>query len=96
MDILVYPALRRAGIRFTPIKKITAGFILGAFSMVWAAVLQYYMLVPPSPLPSSPIIHLTNVLQLQNLRLLLQPGRLLQIPHQRLGRYRRLRPHCHL
>src|SRR5690242_18050258 len=43
MDFLIYPALRKRGIRFTPIKKITAGFILGSFSMVWAAVLQYYV-----------------------------------------------------
>lgn len=43
MDILVYPALRKRGIRFTPIKKITAGFILGAFAMIWAAVLQHYI-----------------------------------------------------
>ncbi|KAJ4377534.1 hypothetical protein N0V83_000359 [Neocucurbitaria cava] len=43
MDSLVYPALRKRGIRFTPIKKITAGFILGSFAMVWAAVLQYYI-----------------------------------------------------
>ncbi|KAL6709956.1 hypothetical protein ACN47E_000741 [Coniothyrium glycines] len=43
MDILVYPFLRKRGIRFTPIKKITAGFILGSFAMVWAAVLQYYV-----------------------------------------------------
>jgi len=43
MDSFVYPFLRRKGIRFTPIKKITAGFILGSFSMVWAAVLQHYI-----------------------------------------------------
>lgn len=43
MDTLVYPALRKRNIRFTPIKKITAGFILGAFAMVWAAVLQHYV-----------------------------------------------------
>lgn len=43
MDIVIYPALRKRGIRFTPIKKITAGFILGAFAMVWAAVLQHYV-----------------------------------------------------
>ena len=43
MDTLVYPFLRKKGIRFTPIKKITAGFILGSFAMVWAAVLQHYI-----------------------------------------------------
>jgi POT family proton-dependent oligopeptide transporter len=43
MDLLVYPFLRKRGINFTPIKKITAGFIISSFSMVWAAVLQYYV-----------------------------------------------------
>jgi POT family proton-dependent oligopeptide transporter len=43
MDLLVYPFLRKRGIRFTPIKKITAGFIISSFSMVWASVLQYYV-----------------------------------------------------
>jgi POT family proton-dependent oligopeptide transporter len=43
MDTFVYPFLRRKNIRFTPIKKITAGFILGSFAMVWAAVLQHYI-----------------------------------------------------
>ena len=43
MDLLVYPFLRKRGIKFTPIKKITAGFIISSFSMVWAAVLQYYV-----------------------------------------------------
>jgi POT family proton-dependent oligopeptide transporter len=43
MDTLIYPFLRKKGIRFTPIKKITAGFILGSVAMVWAAVLQHYI-----------------------------------------------------
>ena len=43
MDTLVYPFLRRKNIRFTPIKKIAAGFFIGSFSMVWASVLQYYV-----------------------------------------------------
>lgn len=42
-DLFLYPALRKAGIRFTPIKKITAGFITGALGMVWAAVIQAYI-----------------------------------------------------
>ena len=42
-DLLIYPALRKAGIRFTPIKKITLGFITGALGMVWAAVVQSYI-----------------------------------------------------
>lgn len=43
MDTLVYPFLRKRGIRFTPLKKICAGFIIASFSMVWASVLQYYV-----------------------------------------------------
>jgi POT family proton-dependent oligopeptide transporter len=43
MDTVVYPFLRRRGIRFTPIKKIAAGFFIGSFAMVWASVLQYYV-----------------------------------------------------
>lgn len=39
-DLLIYPALRKAGINFSPIKKITAGFFVGALAMVSAAVLQ--------------------------------------------------------
>ncbi|KAF4958228.1 hypothetical protein FGADI_2600 [Fusarium gaditjirri] len=42
-DFLIYPALRKAGIRFTPIKKITAGFFTGAAAMIWAAVVQHYI-----------------------------------------------------
>lgn len=43
MDTIVYPFLRKRGIRFTPLKKICAGFIIASFSMVWAAVLQHYV-----------------------------------------------------
>ena len=42
-DLFVYPALRRAGINFTPLKKITLGFFTGAASMIWAAVVQHYI-----------------------------------------------------
>jgi len=42
-DLLIYPALRKAKIHFTPIKKITLGFYTGSAAMVWAAVLQYYI-----------------------------------------------------
>ena len=43
MDLIVYPGLRKAGINFTPIKKITAGFALSSLAMVSACVLQYYI-----------------------------------------------------
>ncbi|KAI0055438.1 peptide transporter PTR2A [Artomyces pyxidatus] len=42
-DIIVYPFFRRIGFNFTPIKKITAGFITGAAAMIWAAVVQHYI-----------------------------------------------------
>jgi POT family proton-dependent oligopeptide transporter len=42
-DLFLYPALRKAGIRFTPIKKITWGFFTGSMAMIWAAVIQVYI-----------------------------------------------------
>lgn len=42
-DLFVYPGLRRIGINFTPIKRITAGFLFGSVAMVWAAVVQHYI-----------------------------------------------------
>jgi len=42
-DLFIYPALRKAGIKFTPIKKISLGFITGALAMIWAAVVQNYI-----------------------------------------------------
>lgn len=42
-DVFLYPALRKAGINFSPIKKITAGFFTGMAAMIWAAVLQHYV-----------------------------------------------------
>ncbi|RYO77239.1 hypothetical protein DL762_009393 [Monosporascus cannonballus] len=40
-DKFVYPALEKAGLKFTPIKKITGGFAAGTVSMVVAAVIQH-------------------------------------------------------
>jgi POT family proton-dependent oligopeptide transporter len=42
-DLFFYPFLRKMGINFTPIKKITAGFICGSMAMVWTAVIQAYI-----------------------------------------------------
>lgn len=42
-DLVIYPALRKAGIKFTPLKKITAGFLTGSMAMIWACVLQAYI-----------------------------------------------------
>jgi POT family proton-dependent oligopeptide transporter len=43
MDFIVYPGLRKMGVNFTPIKKITAGFALSSFAMVSACVIQWYI-----------------------------------------------------
>lgn len=42
-DILVYPALRKAGINFSPIKKIACGFYVATAAMIWACVIQAYI-----------------------------------------------------
>jgi len=42
-DSVIYPALRRVKINFSPIKRIAAGFFTGAAAMVWAAVIQAYI-----------------------------------------------------
>lgn len=39
-DFIIYPFLRKHKINFTPIKKITAGFLTGGAAMIWAAVVQ--------------------------------------------------------
>ncbi len=43
LDLIVYPGLRRAGINFSPLKRICAGFFVASMAMVWAAVVQYYV-----------------------------------------------------
>ncbi|KAK4646398.1 hypothetical protein QC761_210110 [Podospora bellae-mahoneyi] len=43
MDTLVFPALRKLRINFTPIKRIAAGYFVAASAMIWACVLQYYL-----------------------------------------------------
>jgi POT family proton-dependent oligopeptide transporter len=43
MDFVIYPTLRKAGVRLSPIKKIAAGFVLSSLAMVSACVTQYYI-----------------------------------------------------
>ena len=43
MDFFIYPALRKAKIHFTPLKRIAWGFFIASAAMVSAAVLQYYI-----------------------------------------------------
>lgn len=42
-DKLLYPALAKAGFRFTPIKKITIGFFSSAVAMAVAAIIQHFI-----------------------------------------------------
>ncbi|KAF2828948.1 PTR2-domain-containing protein [Ophiobolus disseminans] len=43
VDNFLYPALRKAGIKFTPIKRMAFGFLLASMAMVSASVIQYYV-----------------------------------------------------
>lgn len=43
MDFFIYPALRKMRVRLSPIRKITAGFIVASLAMVSACVTQYYI-----------------------------------------------------
>lgn len=42
-DQLLYPFLRKLGLRFTPLKKITMGFYLGSMAMAVACVTQHFI-----------------------------------------------------
>ncbi|KAM0335505.1 hypothetical protein ACHAQA_000553 [Verticillium albo-atrum] len=42
-DKFIYPALARAGLHFTPIKKIALGFFSATLSMVVAALIQHFI-----------------------------------------------------
>ncbi|KAF8627929.1 hypothetical protein AX17_006084 [Amanita inopinata Kibby_2008] len=42
-DYGIYPALRRWGINFSPIKRIATGFFVAGLAMVYAAALQHYL-----------------------------------------------------
>lgn len=42
-DKVIYPALARAGIKFTPIKKMTMGFFVGFLSMLVCTLIQHYI-----------------------------------------------------
>ncbi|KAJ6609510.1 peptide/h+ symporter protein [Mycena sp. CBHHK59/15] len=40
---VLYPFLRKRGINFSPIKRITAGFVVAGLAMIYAAVLEKYL-----------------------------------------------------
>lgn len=42
-QFVLYPLTEKYKIPFSPIRRITVGFFLASFSMVWAAVLQHYV-----------------------------------------------------
>jgi POT family proton-dependent oligopeptide transporter len=42
-DLVLYPYLRRKNIRFTPLKRITAGFFCATLAMIWACITQVYI-----------------------------------------------------
>ncbi|KAF8251351.1 peptide transport protein PTR2 [Wilcoxina mikolae CBS 423.85] len=46
-DRLVYPAMRKMGIAFKPITRITWGFILAALAMAYTAVVQHIIYASP-------------------------------------------------
>lgn len=47
MDRLVYPGLRKIGVAFKPITRITFGFIFAALAMAYAAVVQHLIYTSP-------------------------------------------------
>ena len=42
-NVAIYPLMRRVGFNFTPIKRITAGYLVAASSMAWACAVQMYI-----------------------------------------------------
>ncbi|TIC06806.1 PTR2-domain-containing protein [Wallemia mellicola] len=43
LDFIIYPLLRRKGIRYGPVARIATGFIFALLSMVYAACIQHYV-----------------------------------------------------
>ncbi|TRM63651.1 POT family-domain-containing protein [Schizophyllum amplum] len=43
LDLALYPTLRRLHINFTPIKRITTGFMIASLAMLYAAILQKFI-----------------------------------------------------
>ena len=41
--VVVYPALRKAGIDFNPVRRITLGFFCASLSMIYACVVQHFI-----------------------------------------------------
>ena len=47
MDSLIYPLLRKFGIPFRPITRITMGFVFASLSMAYAAIVQHLIYISP-------------------------------------------------
>ncbi|THY19387.1 peptide transport protein PTR2 [Aureobasidium pullulans] len=47
LDFVVYPLFRKYKINFSPVLKMTSGFIMASVSMVYASVLQHYIYKSP-------------------------------------------------
>ncbi|KAL2865375.1 putative MFS peptide transporter [Aspergillus lucknowensis] len=45
MDQFIYPAIRKLGFNFTPIKKIYVGYMVASMSMIAATVTQHYIYI---------------------------------------------------
>ncbi|KAL4790840.1 POT family-domain-containing protein [Aspergillus venezuelensis] len=45
MDLLIYPAIRKMGFNFTPLKRIYVGYMIACASMVSATVTQHYIYI---------------------------------------------------
>ena len=43
LDNIIYPLLRKFKIRFSPLKRMCAGFFIACSAMIWATVVQYYI-----------------------------------------------------
>ncbi|MCJ1255653.1 peptide transporter ptr2 [Lignoscripta atroalba] len=54
LDRIGYPALRKMGIKFKPITRITMGFIFAALAMAYAAIVQHLIYISP-PCYESPL-----------------------------------------
>ncbi|XP_053354640.1 solute carrier family 15 member 1b isoform X1 [Clarias gariepinus] len=63
VDNAVYPLIKKCGLNFTPLKKITVGMFLAALAFVAAALLQIQIdqTLPKFPLPNEAQVKLLNL-----------------------------------
>ncbi|KAI8369339.1 POT family-domain-containing protein [Radiomyces spectabilis] len=63
-DTVLYPLLRKYKINFFPQRRITLGFFFGTLSMVYAAVVQYYIYKDPLWIETQKISNVSVFLQI--------------------------------